>query len=192
MKNLFLAQTESRAILADTTTPVSIYLRLRDVFPNTLLLESADYHSRENSMSYICLDPVAGIQVENGQYRASFPDGSTSSADLKKEDLSILMSDFCSRFQSDASHSFPYISDGLFGYMNYDCVQYFEDIRLKNTIEEGRKIPEMVYHVYRYVLAINHFKNEMHVFKHNYEGMAESHFDLDKLFSLIQKNDFGV
>lgn len=62
-----------KKLLADTTTPVSIYLRLRDVFPNSLLLESSDYHSRENSMSYVCCDPVAGIVLNKGNLTKSYP-----------------------------------------------------------------------------------------------------------------------
>ena len=69
--------TTSKKLLADTTTPVSIYLRLRDVFPNSLLLESSDYHSRENSLSYVCCEPIAGLVLNDGQLKKSYPDGST-------------------------------------------------------------------------------------------------------------------
>src|SRR5438309_8726323 len=67
--------TTSKKLLADTTTPVSIYLRLRDVFPNSLLLESSDYHSRENSLSYICCEPISGFVLNDGQLKTTYPDG---------------------------------------------------------------------------------------------------------------------
>ena len=76
MLDKFSIHTTAKTRLADTTTPVSIYLRLRDVFPNTILLESSDYHSRENSVSYVCADPVAGITLEDGVLTTYFPDGS--------------------------------------------------------------------------------------------------------------------
>ena len=67
--------TSHKKLLADTTTPVSIYLRLRDVFPNSVLLESSDYHSRENSLSYVCCDPIAGIVLNDNNLGTYFPDG---------------------------------------------------------------------------------------------------------------------
>ena len=69
--------TTSKKLLADTTTPVSIYLRLRDVYPNALLLESSDYHSRENSMSYVCCEPISGLVLSDGRLKKSYPDGNT-------------------------------------------------------------------------------------------------------------------
>ena len=184
-------QTKQKSMLADTTTPVSIYLRLRDVFPNSLLLESADYHSRENSMSYICLDPIAGILVQDSVYTESFPDGSKNTIHLKGTELAGLVSKFCSRFDEDQNINHLFISGGLFGYMNYDCVQYYEEIKLKNTLEEARNIPAMVYNIYRYVVAINHFKNELHVFSHHFEDVADHSITLEKLCYLIQRKDFG-
>src|SRR5271167_4932399 len=82
--------TTTKKLLADTTTPVSIYLRLRDVFPNSLLLESSDYHSRENSLSYICCEPIAGFVLSDGQLKLSYPDGvvetkATGAFDLVEE-----------------------------------------------------------------------------------------------------------
>lgn len=191
MSSQFKITTRRRSILADTTTPVAIYLRLRDVFPNALLLESADYHSRENSMSYICLEPVAGLRVEDGIYSEHFPGGERNTARLTGLELQHLISKFCSRFQDDPDITFQYISGGLFGYMNYDCVQYFEDIQLKNVLDADRKIPELVYHVYRYVIAINHFKNELHVFGHQFSEINDEMVDLEKLCNLIQIKDFG-
>ena len=76
MKN-FKLNVSFKKLLADTTTPVSIYLRLRDVFPNSLLLESSDYHSRENNMSYVCCDPIAGIMVDKGELVKYYPDKSS-------------------------------------------------------------------------------------------------------------------
>jgi anthranilate synthase component 1 len=77
----FKITTTHKKLLADTTTPVSIYLRLRDVFPNSLLLESSDYHSRENSLSYICCEPIAGLVLNNGILKKHYPDGSQITQD---------------------------------------------------------------------------------------------------------------
>jgi len=86
--------TSRKRLLADTTTPVSIYLRLRDVFPNSILLESSDYHSRENSLSYVCCDPIAGILLNNDKLETYFPDGKREQYPLAELDLKKQVSDF--------------------------------------------------------------------------------------------------
>jgi anthranilate synthase component 1 len=91
---IFKLYTAHKRMLADTTTPVSIYLRLRDVFSNTLLLESSDYHSRENSMSYICFDPIAGISLDEKSLRTYFPDGQNYEVPAEGLDLKEQVSRF--------------------------------------------------------------------------------------------------
>lgn len=194
MSRVFKATTEFKSLLADRVTPVSIYLSLRDLFPNTCMLESADYHSRENSMSYICLDQIAGIRLENGKFSASYPNGTETVTTVNALELPALISEFCASFASDPSISFRGISNGLFGYLSYDCVQYFEDISLENKVDEARRIPELSYQAYRFIIAINHFKNELHVFRHSYPGdqANRENLSLDKLCSLIQTKDFAT
>ena len=115
MKNYKL-YTSYRKLLADTTTPVSIYLRLRDVFPNSILLESSDYHSRENSLSYVCCDPIAGIMLTGDKLETYFPDGSRDQYPLNEVDLKKHVSDFRKQFESKSANEFKFISNGLFGY----------------------------------------------------------------------------
>ena len=162
----YTLHTSYKRVLADTTTPVSIYLRLRDVFPNTLLLESSDYHSRENSMSYICFDPIAGITLTENRLSTYFPDGSHEEISAEGLDLKKEVSTFRNRFNSDCETNFKFISNGLFGYFTFETIQYFEDIRLKSPPTKGLNIPLMQYHVYRYIIAIDHFKNEFYLMLH--------------------------
>src|SRR5690554_4305175 len=107
-------KTSYKKMLADTTTPVSIYLRLRDVFPNSLLLESSDYHSRENNMSYVCCVPIAGIKLDEKELEISYPDGETITKQADSIDLKKEVSDFCSTFKGDEDSNFKFISNGLF------------------------------------------------------------------------------
>src|ERR1700710_3104776 len=95
----FKITTTYKKLLADTTTPVSIYLRLRDVFPNSLLLESSDYHSRENSLSYICCEPISGLILNDGQLKMSYPDGRTETKEPGSFDLVENISEFLSNFE---------------------------------------------------------------------------------------------
>ncbi len=52
-------------MLADVYTPVGIYLRVRDRFRDTILLESTDHHAAENSYSFICINAIAGIEISS-------------------------------------------------------------------------------------------------------------------------------
>lgn len=175
--------------MADTTTPVSIYLRLRDVFPNSLLLESSDYHSRENNMSYVCCDPIAGISLNGQTLDVKFPDGKQQSQPAQEVDLRTAVSAFRRSFRSDGEEDFNFISNGLFGYFTYDTVSHFEDITLQTPIDPAREIPFLQYHVYRYVIAIDHFKNELYIFEHQYGDEAKES-GLEKMQYLIQNKDF--
>src|SRR3569833_2953130 len=156
--------TTSKKLLADTTTPVSIYLRLRDVFPNSLLLESSDYHSRENSLSYVCCEPIAGLVLNDGQLRKSYPGGKIEDKVPGTFDLVEEATRFLSEFEVSDNPS-KIISNGLFGYFTHEAVEHFETIKLKQVENDPRKIPVMQYHVYRYIIATDHFKYELHFFQ---------------------------
>ncbi|MEO7213286.1 anthranilate synthase component I family protein [Mucilaginibacter sp.] len=184
----FKINTTHKKLLADTTTPVSIYLRLRDVFPNSLLLESSDYHSRENSMSYICCMPISGFVLDNDELKKSFPDGSTEVSAPGTFELTDEINSFLSRFETDAQNT-KIISNGLFGYFTHEAVEHFETIKLKETADNPRKIPVMQYHIYGYIIAVDHFKNELYIFHNQVEGQPETN-GLEKLEYLIKNKNF--
>ncbi len=183
----FKINVSFKKLLADTTTPVSVYLRLRDVFPNSLLLESSDYHSRENSMSYVCCDPIAGILIQNDELKKSYPDGS---AETQKDfNLTDEVYAFRKSFESNADTNLKFIADGLFGYFTHEAVEYFEDIKLKKEANNEREIPTFQYHIYRYIIAIDHFKNELYIVKNESEFEKELN-GLEKIEYLIQNKNF--
>ena len=187
MKNYKL-YTSHKRLLADTTTPVSIYLRLRDVFPNSILLESSDYHSRENSLSYVCCDPIAGIVLNGDKLETYFPDGTREQYPIGDLDLKKHVSDFRKQFESTSDTDFKFISNGLFGYFAYETIEHFEDIKLQSVPAEGRDIPLMQYHVYRYIIIIDHFKNELYLLEHRMEKNVPD--GLEKIQYLIQNKNF--
>lgn len=187
--SVYHLSTEYKRLLADTTTPVSIYLRLRDVFPNSLLLESSDYHSRENNMSYVCCDPIAGISLNGQVLETKFPDGKQHIQPVQEVDLRTAVSAFRRSFRSEGEEDFNFISNGLFGYFTYDTVAHFEDITLQTPVDPAREIPFLQYHVYRYIIAIDHFRNELYIFEHKY-GDEEQESGLEMMQYLIQNRDF--
>ena len=138
---------EQRKILADIITPVSIYLKVRDIYPNSVLLESSDYHTSENSYSFICLNPVASFIVERGKSIQHYPDGTEVLNDLDdvKSFNKHFNEFFCSFQQAEESTSVPV--NGLFGYTSYDAVQYFETLKFKRAANREYEIPDVRYKV---------------------------------------------
>lgn len=178
--------THYKKILADTITPVSIYLKIRDKFPNSILLESSDYHANDNSFSYICCNPIASIKVENDIITQSFPDGSIEKIEAARSNVTSEMHNFTKRFKVDSEVDFKFINNGIFGYTAYDAVRYFEDIEI-NEKEGKLDIPDIYYAVYKNIIAINHFKNEAYIFAHCYDSES----NIDDIDELIKVRNFA-
>jgi len=176
-------KTHTRQLLADTITPVNIYLKLRDVFAASVLLESSDYHGNENSLSFICCDPIATFKVAAGIAEITLPGAEAKSVKLAQGQLVSLFEEFKSSFQVEAVPT-RYPHAGLFGYMAYNSIRYFEDLTLQQT---GPEIPDMMYSLYRYVIVVDHFHNEMTLFEHQPESVNQES-TLSRLEQLINNN----
>lgn len=185
--------TKHECLFADTITPVAIYLRLRDIFPNSILLESSEYQSRDNNISYICCQPVAGIELTDDLLSVRFPGASkpiqksVSAIDLPAEILA-----FRHAFAEDEEirKKFPRVTaNGIFGYFTFETVQHLESITLQQPPMGERHIPLLQYHLYRYVIAVDHFHNEMHIFEHTI-GNEPASSDLERVRYLIQNKNF--
>ncbi|OGS70248.1 MAG: anthranilate synthase component I [Flavobacteria bacterium RIFCSPLOWO2_12_FULL_31_7] len=158
--------TKSKKLLADTFTPVSVYLKIRDKFPNSLLLESSDYHANDNSFSFICFNPIANFKVENNSIITEYPDHSIQKTEIQNKNVMEELLQFSEQFKTD-SESYKFINNGLFGYISYDAIQYFEKINISKKSVEN-EIPVIQYAVYQNIIAINHFNNEAYIFCHSY------------------------
>lgn len=179
----FNLHTYHKKILTDTITPVSVYYKIRDNYPNSILLESGDYHANQKNFSYICFNPIASIKVENDSITQTFPDGSTTSTPI---DHTVNVADevhqFTKRFEVDTEANFKFINNGIFGYTAYDAVRYFEDITISKK-ENSVSIPDMYYAVYQNIIAINHFKNEAYIFAHCFNTENNIH-EIDTLINI--------
>ncbi len=178
----YTLKTHYKKILADTITPVSVYLKIRDRFPNSILLESSDYHANDNSFSYICCNPIASITAREEVLTRKYPDGKVVAEPITaKIDVAARIHDFSQEFKV-AKNGFKFINNGLFGYLAYDAVRYFEDISLQK--KEGHlHIPDLHYAVYQNIIAIDHFKNEAYLFAHCY-GTESNLAELEHLLSV--------
>ncbi|MRI00421.1 anthranilate synthase component I family protein [Kriegella sp. EG-1] len=168
---MYPLKTTYKKILADTITPVSVYLKIRDRFPNSILLESSDYHANDNSFSYICCNPIASIKVENEVIIENFPNGSSKETEINENTNVVAIIDGFSNNFTTETNDFKFINNGLFGYMAYNAVRYYEDVTIAKK-ENSLEIPDIYYAVYQNIIAINHFKNEAYIFAHCYNKEA--------------------
>jgi anthranilate synthase component I len=177
--------------LADIITPVTIYLKIRDKFPNTILLESSDYHGNNNSMSYICFDVISEFKAEDYIIHIDFPDGQHEHIDITdKQTLPDNFNAFIKSFTIKTERDFTGMAaNGLFGYTTYDAVKYFEDINFKPSANILYQIPDVNYSLYRYIIAINHFTNRIFLVENLLEGEGSR---IEEVKSLLRNRSLGA
>ena len=178
--------THSKQVLGDLHTPVSIYLKVRDMYPQSALMESSDFHAGENSMSYIALCPLASIGVNSGRVTTTLPDGSCTE-ELLTDTFTVekAMNGFINRFRVEGDDKKVC---GLYGYTTFNAVKYFEHIAVKESHDEQNDAPDLLYLLYKYVLVFNHFKNELTLVEMLGEGETSG---LNQLESAIENRNFA-
>lgn len=180
-------------MLADIITPVSVYLRIRDRFLNSILLESSDYHGNDNNYSYLCFDPVAHFDYNEGILSLRLPGEELQAQPTQASEILPALQRFKEFFKHEKSE-LPFITNGLFGYFGFQAVECFEDIQLNAPIPTENEIPSVIFQVYRYVVAINHFKDELYLFEHNYlkAGEVQPESTLDYIADLIENRSYPL
>ncbi len=159
----FNYHTTTKRLLGDLYTPVSLYMRLRDLYPQSMLMESSDYHGSENAKSFIGIDPMASIQVAHGTLTMTFPDGSSVKRDIPVENsdkpklaVAKAMNDFLGSFHVEGE---GYQYYGIFGFTSANAVRYFENIPVKDTTMERNDAPDILYILFKDIIVFDHFNN---------------------------------
>ena len=199
MKKIII-QTTFKKLLADVYTPVGIYLRLRDRFRDTILLESTDFHAGENSYSFIGINAIAGIEISSvSTIEFKLPGLNAERITINDQaDIPQQLWDFMQRFEISGSVPKPVnIAQGLFGYTSYDAVQFFDSIRLKANVKGGTTdvkgemaaVPLMRYRFYQYLIVLDHFKDELFICENHIQGIDS---EIAVIESLIRSRDVPV
>lgn len=180
--------TQTRTILADLYTPVGVYMRLRDIYPQSALMESSDYHGTENSRSFIGVHPIASIAVGHGVVTATYPDGRVEEKELPafgegkgekcKLAISKAFNDFIQAFHVEGEGS---ECCGLYGFTTFNAVRYFENIPVLDTTMEKNDAPDIYYIMYKNIIVFDHFNNTMQLITLGEEA------ELDALMKAINK-----
>lgn len=189
MEKTYVIHQRTRQFLADTLTPVSIYLGLRDVFKESVLLESSDYHGHENSYSFICIRPLANFRVKNSEITETYPDK------VVKHTRIVNTSTYAERLQAfiksfrETGRTPDIRINGLFGYTSYDAVRYFETLELRAPRKVEHDIPDVYYNFYQYVIAVNHFKNTITMVENLTDGEESK---MDMVEALIKNRSYAL
>lgn len=178
--------TISKQLLGDLDTPVSIYLKVRDIYPQSVLLESSDYHAHENARSYIALCPIADFKANNNLYTSTFPDGEIDEKEITThDDIQKSLNKFLDKFIIEGKDS---KECGLFGYTAFDAIKYFEKIPVIENHHKDNDAPDILYIMYKYIIRFDHFKNEIKLIE-LLEENEKSH--LEEIETIIQDRNYA-
>ena len=158
-----------KTIPADLETPVGIYLKIRDLYPQSALLESSDYHTTQNSVSFVGVEPIAYFKVADEKVTLAYPGGEEVTKTICGDvDVVNELKGYIESFEiANAQDGIP---DGFFGYTAYDAVRYFEKIEIQPREKKFDGIPDICYVLYRYVIQVNHYRNEMTIVENCPDG----------------------
>jgi anthranilate synthase component 1 len=184
-------ETTCKKMLADVFTPVGIYLRLRDRFRDTILLESTDHHAAENSWSFIGINAIAGMEISSTtSIEFKLPGQKPERIAIKQPtEVPQQLFDFMNHFEANGDCKEAKFAQGLYGYTTYDSVQFFDTIKLNAERKDPAAIPLMRYRLYQYVIAINHHKDELFICENKINGIES---DVAVVESLIRSKDVPV
>ena len=183
----FNYQTDSKTILADLYTPVGVYMRLRDLYPQSALMESSDYHDKDNARSFIGIDPIASVAVSHGTAVISLPDGTTLRRPLAADfGTAEAIHSLIDRIHVEGDHA-HYC--GLYGYTSFNAVRYFENIGVKDETMEKNDAPDLLYILYKVVIVFDHFNNQLTVISLEEKGGERGLSDIDNVMKAMNRTN---
>jgi anthranilate synthase component 1 len=178
--------TYHKKIFADTITPVEVYLKIRDVFPNSLLLENSDYMLANNNYSYICFNQIGHIKIKDNKVECKFPDGQNESREIiKDEKISKIVHDYIEKYNVKES-KFKFLNNGLFGFMSHESIRYFDSINIEN--KKDFNIPDIYYGIYKNIIAISQYNHEAHIFCNTIDETS----NIESIEALLNNKSYSV
>ncbi len=175
-----------KKIFADTITPVEVYLKIRDIYPNSLLLENSDYMLANNNYSFICFNQIGYIKIKNNEITFSYPgEASTSEQLSKNEKVSDVIHQYLDRFETSKS-DFKFLNNGLFGFMSHESVKYFDSINIEN--KDDFDIPDIYYGLYQNIIAISQYNHEAHIFCNTIDNSS----NLESIEAILNNKSYSV
>lgn len=182
----FSYKVNTKTMLADIYTPVSAYLRLRDVAAQSVLMESSDYHSGKNSRSYIAIVPMAQVSIGHGIGQCQYPDGTTFEHEINRDYKSdAIINEFMKSFDIEEEYA---AKIALWGFTSFNAVRYFENIAVKDETMAKNDAPDMLYILFKYVLEFDHFNNSLTIYELSEDGTS----DIQRIEKLLTRQTFSI
>jgi len=179
-------KTNIKSIIADTVTPVSIYLKIRKQFKNSLLLESSDYNSRENnSTSFICFEPILTYKIKDRKAQTLLKGQITHEEGIDNLTFERSFNCFKNSIEQDEK-SLASKYNGLFGYASYNSVEFFESIQLKAKKTESSQIPDLEFSFFKYIIVFNHFNSDLSIIENTID---KENTTIENVIEIIKSDD---
>ena len=157
----FAYHTVAKTVLADMHTPVSVYMKLRDLYAMSALMESSDYHDAANARSFIGIHPIASVAVGHGKAVCRYPDGNETETEVGEANtVDRVLDTFLNSFHTEGPLS-QYC--GLYGYTTFNAVRYFEPIDIKDSTMDENDAPDILYVLFKDIIIFDHHNNLMHI-----------------------------
>jgi anthranilate synthase component 1 len=182
MRKKIKITTKQQRFLSDTITPVGLYLKLRDQFLNSCLLESSDYHGNDNNFSYICLEPIISFIVQDNCICINSENEKETTPIKEKNEVVHQLQELIDSVSIDQ----PEQVNGFFGYTNYDAIQYFESLSINSQQNANNETADMHYSLFRFIIQIDHFKNELLITENLQEGKDSN---IQHIIDLVKSNN---
>jgi anthranilate synthase component 1 len=173
--------SNSTDMLSDTITPISVFLNLRDVYKSVSLFESSDYNSKENSKSFICVNPLVTLKVNNGELQNIESDKLKSKTKFSSiQDLQCQTSEY--EFVNFDLQKY----NGFFGYFSYDSIKYFESVKpkVKTKYED---VSEIYFSIFEYIIVFDNFSNRAQIIANSFEDVET---DFSSILIEVYKHSF--
>ena len=180
-------KVNTKHMLADLYTPVSAYLRLRDLASQSILMESSDFHSGKNAHSFIAVQPMAHVSIGHGVGRCQYPDGTTFEHEINRQYMSdAIINEFMHSFDIQEEYASKI---ALWGYTSFNAVRYFEDIAVKDETLAKNDAPDMLYILFRFVIELDHFNNTLTIYELLSDGELS---EMSKIERLLARQTFSL
>lgn len=179
-------KTKSKKQLADTITPVGMYSKIRDKYANSLLLESSDYHSKEESFTFICVEPLVTLKANEDKFTYFYKDEEIDSKPIQRNFYEIFQK-YSQTIEVECKDEIKSFN-GLYGYISYNAIEYFETIQLK-AAKSPSEIPNLQFSFFKFIIAINHFNDELTLIENIEEGEKSR---IQEIETLINARTYGL
>ncbi len=157
----FLVIPIYKDIVADTETPVSVFLKLAKDEPYSYLLESAETSLHWGRYSFISYSPSILYKIHNGSTEYTIFGKKEFLSSGKIDNLRDMFNKFY--IPDNITKSLPRFYGGFVGYLGYEIVHEIEPTVNKPQYNEFEDIPDVYLMLNNIILIYDHYLNKIKI-----------------------------